>query len=143
MKPPPSTSAVIEAEGALQVVNVLRRIERRVNEGHWQSGNMYGPGGDACLVGAIDESVQWTLPGVETEVTQELAKGLPRTLRPIAWANPRVALMTYNDLPGGKRRVRRLLATTLDRLGIERDPRAFAKAMPRREAGRPAQHPLL
>jgi hypothetical protein len=112
-----SASLLHEAEQAIQVANVLRRIDRRLHADGWAWGRRFDDDGGTCLVGAIDEATRWTHLTVAPNVTCELALRLPRPLRLLAQIDARVALMIYNDAPGGQRRVRSLVARTLSELG--------------------------
>jgi hypothetical protein len=96
-------SPVQQAEYALQVERVLRRMERRFTAGAWTSGARVDGDGGTCLVGAIDEATPWCIPGVAEEVTDRLAARLPRPLRAIARARPRLALAMFNDTFGERR----------------------------------------
>ena len=93
-------SPVVQAEGALQVVGVLRRMEGRFDSGQWEHGLRVGPTGGNCLIGAIDEASGWTQPGVAKVVTTELTARLPMALRVVARFRPRMALALYNDFVG-------------------------------------------
>jgi hypothetical protein len=101
MTPHTRPSPVQQATHVLQVAGVLARMERRFDDGAWARGLRFAEGGGTCLVGAIDEATRWTLPGVAEEVAERLATHLPRPLRAIARARPRLALALYNDAIGG------------------------------------------
>ncbi len=106
-----------EAEQARQVVNVLARIETRITDGRWSRGFRFGPDGGNCLIGAIDEATRWVLPGVADQVTRELVARLPRPLRTLGRARPRLALATYNDTVGGRDGALELVRRTRYALG--------------------------
>ena len=131
-----SVSVVDEAQQALQVANALHHIHDRVEQGGWTRGQRSGPNGKSCIVGAIEEATRWTMAGVEQAIIRELVRDLPAPLRALSGINPRVALMTYNDAPGGERRVRRLVARVLGRLGMGS---SLPPRVPRRGALRPSR----
>lgn len=137
-----TSSLVQEAEQAIQTANVLRRIDRRLHADAWAWGRRFDEDGRTCLVGAIDEATRWTFAHVGRIVTEELASRLPRSLRIVARFDARIALMIYNDAPGGNKRVRRLVAQTLSELGgVPCQPTEFARAKRSAvRAPRPADH---
>jgi hypothetical protein len=116
-KAPAPLGLVQEAEQARQVANVLARLETRITEGRWTSGYRVGPGGDNCLIGAIDEATAWVLPGVAERVTAELVERLPAPLRAIGRVRPRLALATFNDTVGGRDGALELVRETRYALG--------------------------
>lgn len=116
-KEPAPLSLVQEAEQARQVVNVLARLETRITEGRWTDGYRVGPGGENCLIGAIDEATAWVLPGVAERVTAELVERLPAPLRAIGRVRPRLALATFNDTVGGRDGALELVRETRYALG--------------------------
>jgi hypothetical protein len=126
-----SVSVVDEAQQALQVANALHHIHERFERGGWTRGQRSGPNGRSCIVGAIEEATRWTMAGVEQAIIEELVRDLPAPLRVLAGINPRVALMTYNDAPGGERRIRKLVVRVLSRLGMGS---TLPSRMPRRGA---------
>jgi hypothetical protein len=113
-----SLSVVGEAQQALQVANALHHIHDRFEQGGWTRGQRSGPNGRSCIVGAIDEATRWTMAGVEQAIIRELVADLPAPLRVLARVSPRAALMTYNDAPGGERRIHELVVHALRRLGM-------------------------
>jgi hypothetical protein len=109
-------SPVQEAEKARQTVRVLTRMESRFAAGRWERGVRFSPTGGNCLIGAVDEASRWVMPGVEREVSAQLAKRLPSALQPIARVRPRLALALYNDVRGRRRAVE-LVSRTREELG--------------------------
>jgi hypothetical protein len=107
---------VQQAEFALQVERVLRRMERRFSAHLWIDGARVGTAGGSCLVAAIDEATPWCIPGVAEEVTGRLAARLPRPFRAVARARPRLALTLFNDTIGERRRRALVRATRQDLL---------------------------
>lgn len=116
-RPAPTLTPLQEAEQARQVVNVLTRMERRFLEGHWASGHRFAPRGGTCLLGAIDEATGLVLPGVADRVLAALVDGLPRPLRLLAKAAPKLAIMLYNDTVGGRNGALRLVREARYALG--------------------------
>jgi len=114
----PSVSVVDEAQQALQVANALHHIHDRFEHGGWTRGQRAASHGRSCIVGAIEEATRWTMTGVDDAIVSELVAQLPPPLRLVAGVNPRVALMIYNEAPGGERRIRKLLIDSLPRLGM-------------------------
>lgn len=107
-------SPVVQAEEALQVVGVLRRMESRFATGRWEHGLRVGPTGGNCLIGAIDEASGWTQPGVAQAVTDALTARLPRPLQLVARVRPRMALAMYNDVRGRDAALRLVRRTRAD-----------------------------
>jgi hypothetical protein len=109
-------SPVQQAEYALQVERVLRRMERRLDAGGRSRGARVGADGGTRLLGAIDEATRWCMPGVAEEVAGRLVRRLPRTLRAVGRARPRLALAVFDDTFGGERRRALVRATRQDLL---------------------------
>jgi hypothetical protein len=136
MEREPSLSVVGEAQQALQVANALHHIHDRFEQGGWTRGQRSGPNGKSCIVGAIEDATRWTMAGVEQAIIDELLTDLPAPLRVLAGISPRAALMTYNDAPGGERRIQKLLVRTLTRLGMGA---TLPRMVPRRGALKPSR----
>jgi hypothetical protein len=106
----------MENRAEKQVLGVLSRLDSLYASGHWASGRRYTDGG-YCLIGAIDASTRWTVPGVRERVVSELARTLPLPLRALGLvAGKGAALAFYNDWVGRARGVRRLVKATLARV---------------------------
>jgi hypothetical protein len=122
-------SPVQQAEYALQVERVLRRMERRLDVGVWTSRAPDGAAGGTCLVGAIDEATPWCIPGVAEEVTGRLAARLPRPFRAVARARPRLALTLFDETIGARRRRALVRATRQDLLAGAPVPASVSRSV--------------